>query len=152
VLQVKVSEVMTREVQTTRADASLRDAAKVMSGGHISGLPVVDEAGQVVGILTEADILRLFRQVSVPFFIDILGGEFAIPGPGVLQHQLEEVTAYRVDQLMTRHVVTASPDEEVAEAARRMHARDLKLLPVVDADGRLVGVVSRGDIVRTFAM
>ncbi len=149
---MKVSEVMTRDVLTTRPDASLRDAAKVMSARHVSGLPVVDEAGQVAGILTEGDILRLFRRVSVPFYIDILGGEFAIPGPGVLQRQLEEVTAYRVDQLMTRRVVTAAPDEEVAEAARRMHGRDLRLLPVVDEQGRLVGVISRGDVVRAFAM
>ena len=149
---MKVAEVMTARVVTTRPDASLQEAAQAMSGSKVSGLPVVDEAGRVVGMLTEGDILRLFRRVSVPFYIDILGGEFAIPGPGVLQHQLEEVTAYRVDQLMTRHVVTASPDEEVAEAARRMHGRDIKLLPVVDADGRLVGVISRADIVRAFAM
>jgi CBS domain-containing protein len=151
VLAVRVSEFMTRQVLTTRADASLRDAAKVMSSHHVSGLPVVDEAGQLVGILTQGDILRLFRKVSVPFFIDILGGEFAIPGPGTLQRQLAEVTAYRVDQLMTAHVVTAAPDEDVAAAARRMHERNLKLLPVVDGGGRLAGVISRGDIVRAFA-
>lgn len=149
---LKVSEVMTQQVQTTRPEAGLREAAKQMTAAHISGLPVVDGDGRLAGILTEGDILRVFRQVSIPFYIDILGGEFSIPGPHVIERQLEEVTAYRVDQLMTRQVVTASPDEDVADAARRMHARDVKLLPVVDGDGRLVGVISRGDIVRTFAM
>ncbi|HVB10503.1 MAG TPA: CBS domain-containing protein [Bacillota bacterium] len=143
---------MTQQVQTTRPEAGLREAAKQMTAAHISGLPVVDGDGRLAGILTEGDILRVFRQVSIPFYIDILGGEFSIPGPHVIERQLEEVTAYRVDQLMTRQVVTASPDEDVADAARRMHARDVKLLPVVDGDGRLVGVISRGDIVRTFAM
>jgi CBS domain-containing protein len=149
---VKVSEIMTRRVRTARPDASLREAAREMSEGHVSGLPVCDASGRLVGILTEGDILRVFRKVSIPFFIDVLGGEFAIPGPHVLERQLQEVTAYRVDQLMTRQVVTARPDEEVAEAARRMHRHDVKLLPVVEADGRLVGVVSRADIVRAFAM
>jgi len=152
VVPLKVSEVMTQQVQTTRPEAGLREAAKQMTAAHISGLPVVDGDGRLAGILTEGDILRVFRQVSIPFYIDILGGEFSIPGPHVIERQLEEVTAYRVDQLMTRQVVTASPDEDVADAARRMHARDVKLLPVVDGDGRLVGVISRGDIVRTFAM
>jgi len=152
VVPLKVSEVMTQQVQTTRPEAGLREAAKQMTAAHISGLPVVDGDGRLAGILTEGDILRVFRQVSIPFYNDILGGEFSIPGPHVIERQLEEVTAYRVDQLMTRQVVTASPDEDVADAARRMHARDVKLLPVVDGDGRLVGVISRGDIVRTFAM
>jgi CBS domain-containing protein len=149
---LKVSEIMTTQVRTARPDSPLRDAARLMSEAKISGLPVVDADGRLVGILTEGDILRVFRQVSIPFYIDILGGEFAIPGPHVLERQLEEVTAYRVDQLMTGHVFTASPDEEVADAARRMHARDVKLLPVVDGDGRLVGVISRADVVRAFAM
>jgi CBS domain-containing protein len=150
-MAMRVAEIMTREVRTTRPEAPLREAAATMAAAGVSGLPVCDGDGRIVGMLSEGDILRLFQRVAVPTYVDILGGVFPIPPPAVLERQLREVTAYRVDQVMTRGAVTITPQAEVAEAARRMRARGVKRLPVVDEADRLVGIVSRADIVRAFA-
>ena len=138
---------MTADVATVGPGTLLAEAARLMRERRVSGLPVVD-AGRLAGVITEGDMLRQLHRVDVPGYIDILGGVFPIPGSGHLERQLREITAYRVDQLMTRNVVTAAPDEDVAEAARRMERRRVRRLPVLDGTGRLVGIVTRSDLLR----
>lgn len=143
-----VSEAMTQPVRTTTPDALLSAVARTLSEAHISGMPVCDAEGRLAGIVTEGDLIRILQRVSVPTYVDILGGVFPYPWPSALEKQLREVTAYRVDQIMTRHVVTVTPAQSLEEAARRMMERGVKRLPVVDDQSRVVGIISRADVVR----
>jgi len=119
---------MTTDVITVSRETGIRDAARLMFRNRVSGLPVTSPDGSLIGIITEADFLRLEvdRQEGV--------------------HDLGET----VGDVMSAGVVTTGPDTEVYDAAKMMTFQDIKRLPVVDEDSRLLGIISRADIVSVF--
>lgn len=136
-MRVRVRDVMTSDVVTIRSDTPLKDAAVTMARRRISGLPVVDD-GELVGIITESD------------FVDRLAG----PGGGILSALFRKdslQTAGDVADAMTRDPLTVAADESVTVAARLMSDQGVKRLPVVGSGGELVGIVSRADLMSTFA-
>jgi CBS-domain-containing membrane protein len=140
-----VKDVMTVEVATTTADKHLKDAALVLATRRISGMPVVDESGKVIGVLSEADILakeggEQERAGFLQWFLD--------PTDPWVAARFDAVT---VGDAMTSPARTIAPERSVAEAATLMLEERINRLPVVDVDGKLLGLVSRGDLVRAFA-
>ena len=142
---VKVESVMTREVVTAGPGTSMKDLAVMLSEHGVSGLPVVDEDGKLLGIVTEADLLwsekarePKRRSRFLEWFID--------------RNRLEQIERptpdLRASDLMTREVVTVEPQTPVREAVGRLLEAGAKRLPVVDAEGRVVGIVSRTDLLR----
>jgi len=138
---MKVKDVMTTEVATVEPDASLKDVARLLAERRISGVPVVAAEGEVVGVVSEADIL--FKEC----------GE---DGPqGVLAWLIEPGGIAKLDartarEEMTSPARTIGPERPVAEAAKRMLEEAVNRFPVVDGDGRLLGIVTRADLVRAF--
>ncbi len=138
--------VMTRTVATVTPDTTIREAAKIMSASRVSGLPVVDAAGRVVGIVTEKDLLRsrLEDQKREAWWLNLLAeGEKLAP---------DFIEYARAGNDMVRRVMHADPltiaeDTPLAEIAALMVEKGIKRLPVV-TDGKLVGIVSRADLVR----
>jgi CBS domain-containing protein len=138
---MKIQDVMTTDVITVDPETSLKEVATTLAERRISGLPVVDADGDVVGVISEADIL--FKEV----------GE---KGPqGVIAWLLEpggdaKLDARTAREAMTGPARTIGPERPLAEAAKRMLEEAVNRFPVVDADGRLVGIVTRADLVRAF--
>ncbi len=120
---------MTTDVIAVSPDTPIKDAARLMFRHRVSGLPVCDEASCIVGIITEADFLR----------IEVAREEADDPQP------IETVS-----QVMNRGVVTVGPDAPLAEAAKVMVFQDVKRLPVVDDEERMLGIISRLDVVAAF--
>jgi CBS domain-containing protein len=139
---MRVQEIMTREVVTVGPEAELRDVAQILVDRGISGLPVCGVRRELLGIVTEGDILVKEagpRDGSRP--LGWLRGAEA--------KRARKARALKAKDAMTTQVVTISPYASVAEAARRMSDHGIKRLPVV-RDGDLVGIVSRTDLVRAF--
>jgi CBS domain-containing protein len=139
---MKVSDLMSRDVLTAAPDTSLKEAAALLSRRGISGLPVVDDAGAVVGVLSEADILVK------------AGGEARRGGvlgwlvePSLSLH--EKISARTVGEAMSAPAITIGPGRPVHEAAAVMVAESINRLPVVE-DEELVGILTRADVVRAF--
>jgi CBS-domain-containing membrane protein len=141
---VIVAEVMSRRVVSVEPETSLKEAAGIMLQAGVSGLPVVDADGRLVGIITEADFLDQEAEHSWSRPWRLLDGVF---GRG------EEALARaeRVADVMTRDVVTVAPDTPLPGAARTMLEQKVKRLPVIDDTGDLVGIVSRADVMKAFA-
>jgi CBS domain-containing protein len=142
---MKIAQIMTTNVVTVPPSRSLKDAAEVMLQERISGLPVVSSNGDVLGVLSETDILFKERLQDTR-------------RPGLLRRRpitsdddAIKLAARTVGAAMTMPPVTIAANRTVAEAATMMLERGVNRLPVVDADGRLVGLVARSDIVRAFA-
>lgn len=143
---MKVREVMTTDVVTVREDTPLKEAARLLAGRGISGLPVVDAAGAVLGVLSEADIL--VKEGGDRERHGGLLGWLLEPGEPWLDDKL---TARTAGEAMTAPALTIEPDRSVRDAAVTMLEEGVNRLPVVDPGGLLLGLVSRGDLVRAFA-
>jgi CBS domain-containing protein len=141
---MKVQEIMTTDVATTQPDALLKDAALELVRRGISGMPVVDGDRKVLGVISETDILA--KESNEPH-----GGGFlqwlVDPGDPWIAARFDAVT---VADAMTTPPRTIAPERPVAEAATVMLDEDVNRLPVVDTDGVLLGLVSRGDLVAAF--
>ncbi len=138
---MKVSEVMTLAPVTVTPDKPLGEAAEAMLDAGVSGLPVVDEQGRLVGIVTEADFLaeEAKRERRSRRLLDVLFGDERLSG------------AERVADIMSPDPMTVGEGAPLPSAARLMVENNVKRLPVVDEGGRLVGIVSRADVLQAFA-
>jgi CBS domain-containing protein len=135
-----VKDIMTADVVAVRADASYQDLAAQLRSRRVSGFPVVDDEGKVVGVVSGADLLA----AETSGFAGHHGH------PAFRHHHQPPSAAPSAAGLMTRPAVTIGPDEPVRRAAQLMSARKLRRLPVVDHDGRLVGILSRADVLSVF--
>jgi CBS domain-containing protein len=151
---VVVREVMTRDVVTAAPDWSLARAARTMREYRISGLPVVDNGGALVGVLSEKDIVSTLDRATglghARGLLDILleeNGSKELQRVGEAIRRLEHA---RVEQSMSRRPVTIDPEASFFEAARRLSQYAVTRLPVVDG-GRLVGILTRQDLADALA-
>jgi CBS domain-containing protein len=142
---MKVRDVMTRQVLTARPEMSLRDLALLLSEHRISGMPVLDGSGSVVGIVSEADILAKERGPA-PAHSSGLSWIF---GERVAPDELRRHAATTVGQAMTTPAITIDQDRPLREAAALMLDRGVNRLPVT-ANGLLVGILTRADLVRAY--
>jgi CBS domain-containing protein len=141
---MRVEQVMTRDVVSVAPDTSLKEVAKLLVDNRISGLPVCDGDGGVLGVISEADILRKEEGID-PAFPRLLAWLLRR-----LDGDLSKIEAHTAADAMTRPALTVRPSQQVAEAAWMMVDRNVNRLPVV-AGGKLAGIVSRADLVRAFA-
>ena len=139
---MRVKDVMTEKVATVGPDATLKQVAGVLAERSISGMPVVDGDGGVLGVVSEADII--VKAAGQPQSAGIFGRLFR--PEGVDERQLTATTA---GEAMTAPAVTVDADLLLSEAARLMVEHRVNRLPVL-LDGKLVGIVSRADLVRAF--
>jgi CBS domain-containing protein len=140
---MKVRDAMTSEVKVVRPDALLKDVASILAEHRISGLPVVDDRGDVLGVVSEGDIL-LKETAEVPHGFQRL---FHHKEASAVASKVEARTA---GEAMSAPAITVEPFWPLAEAAELMIEHGVKRLPVVE-DGRLVGILTRLDLVRAFA-
>jgi CBS domain-containing protein len=146
-----VAEVMTANPFTTTPKTPIPDVVQMLSEKRISGLPVVDEQGVLVGIISETDLLWQERGATPPNFLFILDAVIPLEMPGRFVQELRKVIGSTVAEVMTKNPVTIRPEQTAQEAARLMMQKEVHRLPVVDKDHTLVGIVTRGDIVRAMA-
>jgi CBS domain-containing protein len=140
---MKAADVMTRGALTVTAESTVEDAARLMLSHRISGLPVVDESGALVGMLTEGDLLRraeIGTERRHSRWVELL------LGPGRLARDYVQTRAGMVGTIMTREVVSITPDAPLDAAVALMEKHRVKRLPVLE-DGRLVGILSRANLI-----
>lgn len=147
---MKVRDIMTREVVTALPDTAVNVVARLMAGRGISGIPVVDEQGELAGIVTELDLIVRNTRLEPPAFFQILDGRIPLETPAHYKKRMQHMLGALARDVMTEEVVTIAPDEDVEEVASLMVKRRVNPVPVVE-DGRIVGIVSRADIIRMMA-
>ena len=138
-----VKDVMRQPVITVSEDATLREAIAMLSVHGISGLPVVDTDGKLVGIVTEHDIIKSM----LPTYQDVFSMDASVVSPSLMEMRVYAVQDNPVCSVMSRNVVTLTEDDTILKAASTIILKKVKRLPVV-RDNRPVGIVSRIDIVR----
>jgi CBS domain-containing protein len=134
-----VADVMTKGVVVVAPETDFKTCVRQMQEHHVSALPVVDSARKLVGIVSEADLLAKERRrgEKEPFL-------------GIRWESDGQAAGRAAGQIMTAPAICISPDASIPQAARVMYWEAVKRLPVVDAKGRVVGIVSRADLLKTF--
>ncbi len=143
---MKISDVMTIDPVVVSAGASVFEAMRLMLERRVSGLPVTDAHGKLVGIVSEGDFLRrgeLGTEKRRPRWIELLSS------PGKLADEYTGAHALGIGEIMTKDLHTVTPGMALADAVQMMEKYRIKRLPVIKGD-RLVGIVSRADLMRAF--
>ena len=151
VLQQTVGEVMSAPVLTVTAETPLQDAVSLLNDHHVSGLPVVDGDGVVIGELTEQDLMVRESGVDVGPYVMLLDSVIYLRNPLNWDRQVHQVLGNSVGDLMHRDSHSCEVSLPLPKAASMLHEKGTQRLIVVDAQRHPVGVLTRGDVVRALA-
>ena len=140
-------EIMTTDVVAVTTDTSLKELAKKFVETRYSNMPVLDENGELVGIISETDLVEQQRPMHIPTVMALFDWVFYLDSEKKFKEEVDRVTATTVGELCSRNVVTCSPDDSVRDLAGLMSKHKVHLLPVVE-QSKMVGVVARLDLIR----
>ena len=141
-------DIMTREVITINPEADITEAVKILLDKGINGLPVVDDAGKLVGILCQSDLVRMQKNLPIPSLFTLLDGFVPLSSSALLEAEVKRIAASKVSDAMSTKVVTVPPDMTIDEIAALMVDKKFHTLPVTDK-GRLLGIVGKKDVIKT---
>lgn len=150
ILQKPVSEFMTTEVISAKKDTSIKEVIDLMAKNGILGLPVINDQHHVVGVITESDLLKHFTSLKTPEGVPLLGSMVEL-GASEFNDTLKAHCAETVEELMTPDAITICPTSTLSEAIDHMAKNSINRLPVTEGEGRLVGLLTRSDVVKQLA-
>lgn len=139
---MKVSDIMTKDLTAVRANQTLKALIFLLEKSELSGVPVVDETGVVVGFISERDIIS----AALPNYFEMLRTASYLPDINQLSRRLEEIKGDPVEEYMVEEVITVDEDEEDIHVADLIIRNELNRVPVVDEKGMLSGIVQRIDL------
>ena len=140
-------EIMTTNVVTVTTETSLKEVARIFVETNYSNLPVLDQEGVLVGVISETDLVEQQKPLHIPTVVALLDGVFYLDSEKRFKEELARVTATQVEELVNKKLVTCSPEQTVRELAGLMSKHKVHLLPVVE-DDKMIGVVARLDLIK----
>jgi len=143
-----VRDIMTKGLITISPEAEILQAAKVLLGNHINGIPVVDEAGKLVGILCQSDLIAQQKRIPIPSVFTFMDGVFSTSSAKQIDKQIQKIAAITVAQAMTADPVYVEPGVSIEVVASLMVDNNFHTIPVLDGE-KLVGIVGKEDILKT---
>ncbi|NEO12887.1 MULTISPECIES: CBS domain-containing protein [unclassified Moorena] len=146
-----VAEVMTREPIVVQPQTPIKEVIKIIAEQSISGLPVVNEAGKLVGVISEADLLWQETGVEPPVYIMFLDSVIYLENPARYDQELHKALGQTAGEVMTGHPMSIKPDKPLRKAAKLMQEKSIHHLPVTDEAEQVIGILTSGDIVRAMA-
>jgi CBS domain-containing protein len=142
-------DIMTTSIITLSPGMEIVAAAAILMDNHINGAPVVDENGDMVGILSRDDLITQQKKLPLPSYFVVLDALIPLHSSRQVEKELEKIAATTVESAMTPDPVSVHPDTPVEDIATIMVDRKMHTIPVVDEEGRLVGIVGKEDILKT---
>ncbi|MDD3985445.1 MAG: CBS domain-containing protein [Methanobacterium sp.] len=151
---MKIEDAMQRNVIKFHELDKIVDVAQSFRENKISGAPVVNNENKVVGIISEGDIMRLIEVHSPKINLILPAPLDLIELPIRMKHELNEIAedmekaaSTVIDQIMTRKIIKIGPNASISDAAELMDTHNIKRLPVIDNENKLIGIITRGDII-----
>ena len=145
---LKAADIMSRTVHSVTPETTVDDLAKRFIATGVSTLPVITHDGKLVGIVTETDLVEQDKPLHIPTVIALFDWVVYLESEKNFRDEVSRVTARTVQEICTAEVVTCSPEATTAEVAALMTENKVHLIPVI-ANGQVVGVVGRHDIIRS---
>ena len=145
---LKAKDIMTKDLITVAPETEITQAAQILLGKSINGVPVVDEKGKLVGILCQSDLIMQQKKLPIPSIFTTLDMFIPLTSMKHIEKEVEKMTGATVAKIMTKHPVTIPPEMSIEDIAGLMVDKGFHTLPVVDKD-KLVGIVGKQDVLRT---
>jgi CBS domain-containing protein len=145
---LKAKDIMTREVITISPETEIAQAAQLLLANRINGVPVINDAGELVGILCQSDLIIQQKNIPLPSLFTLLDGFIPLTPSKKLDREVEKIAATKAADAMTLNPVTVTPDTGIENIATLMVEKNYHTLPVVDGD-KLVGIVGKEDVLKT---
>ncbi len=150
----KAKDIMSSPPVSIPEDSTLRDAIELLAKYRFSGVPVVNSEGKIAGIISDTDIIRYSEKVEVVPTTNLTGwiSPYAdVSNLATMRKGIESLHQTRVGEVMTKKVYTVNEGTEASDIARLMNRRNINRIPVVDSENKLVGIVTRADMVSCMA-
>jgi CBS domain-containing protein len=147
-----VADLMSHNPVVVRSETPLKDAIAILAERRIGGLPVVDENDKLIGIISETDLMWQETGVTPPAYIMFLDSVIYLQNPATYDRDLHKALGQTVGEVMSKNPITVSPDKPLRDAAKLMQDKSVHRLPVLDREGHVIGILTRGDIIRAMAI
>lgn len=141
-------DIMTMDVIVANRSDSIADVAQLLIKEKIGGVPVVGEDREVVGIISETDIMKKEKYVEAPQVLNLLQGLIFLSDFKQMEEDMKRVAAYKVEELMSTDIITVHENDTFDDVANVMIKKSVNRVPVVDNDNKLKGIICRYDIIR----
>ncbi len=145
---LKAQDIMSTQVITITPDMEVSKAVEILLKNHINGVPVVNDAHELVGILCQSDLVYQQKEIPIPLIFTILDSIIPLSSSKKLEESLQKISAATVKQAMVKDPVTVTAQTPVSEIASLMVEKHFHTLPVVDGK-KLVGIIGKEDILKT---
>ena len=146
-----VADIMTANPTTVSPQTSLQEAIEILAKKEISGLPVVDENQQLVGVISETDLTWQATGVDAPPYVMFLDSVIYLQNPLKHNKEVHKALGETVKDVMSERPTTVKGNQLVKEAAKIMHDKKVRRLPVVDDNFKLIGIITQGDVIKMMA-
>lgn len=144
---LKAKDIMTRDVFSVTVDTDVQELSRIFVEKGVSAMPVTDDKGRLLGIVTETDLVEQDKPLHIPTVISLFDWVIYLESEKNFREEVEKITARKVGDICSREPMTCGPETPVSEIAAIMVENKVHLVPVVEGD-RIVGVVARLDIIR----
>jgi CBS domain-containing protein len=149
-IMLRAQDLMTESVIAVTKETEVRELAQILTENKISGAPVIDGAGKLVGVVTESDLIFQNKKVHIPTAVAILDAFFFLESPEKMEQEMKKMAGVTVGEIYAAEVISVQKDTPLEELATLMAEKNIHTLPVLDQE-ELVGVIGKSDIIRTIA-
>jgi CBS domain-containing protein len=148
---LKAKDIMTKNVRTVGTSTTVEDLARVLVEHKISGTPVVNEQGDLIGIVTENDLIRKNKKFHIPTIVRLFDAFIMLESKSRVEQEIKEMAAVTVEDIYRKEVLTVSEDTPVDEIATIMSERNIHLIPVIEGR-KLKGIIGKIDIIKGLSL
>lgn len=142
---MKVKEIMTKDLTAIERDSSIKELVYILGASGLASLPVVDEEERIIGFISERDVI----EAALPGYFEMLHSASFLPDLDRFSSRYREIKDDPVEKYMNKKVISVGEDEDDLHVADLMIRKNLKMVPVIDEDGILVGVIRRIDLLKS---
>ena len=140
-------DIMTRNVVTVKKDQPISDLSKLFIENHFNGVPVLDDAGKVIGVVTQSNLIEQNKNLHIPTVIALFDAVLFLESEKKFESDVKKLTGSKIEDIYHKKPITVSPDTDLSEITTIMAEKDVHTLPVLE-DDKLVGIIGKKDVLR----
>ncbi|MBT5549848.1 MAG: CBS domain-containing protein [Nitrospina sp.] len=143
-------DIMTQDVVTVNKDQPISDLSKLFIENHFNGVPVLDDSGKILGVVTQGDLIEQNKNLHIPTVIALFDAVLFLESEKKFESDVKKLTGSKIEDIYHSSLITVSPDADLSEITTLMAENDVHTLPVLDGD-KLVGIIGKKDVIRAMA-